>query len=80
MFSFLNTYACPVLSSLIYRLLLNFDSSANIDLENSTFNVDQLWELYYFLKKYKNILHINDNIFNYLRNHIQNKYKNFKRT
>lgn len=76
LFSFLNTYACPIFTTFITNLLLNFESTSNIDIEKPTFDVDQLWELYHFLKKYNNILHINDNIFNWLRSHIQKQYKN----
>jgi hypothetical protein len=78
LFDFLNCYACPIFISFIANLLLHFDSP--IELENkfdeNTFNLEQLWELYNFLKKYNNILHISDKIFTWLRSCIQNKYEN----
>ena len=74
LYFFLTAYASPVLIHIISNMIVNTKSITFKTIES--LEKEDLWEIYHFLKKYNQILKLDEHLFEQIRKWINDKYTN----
>ena len=74
LYFFLSAYASPVLIHIISNMILDTGSITFKTIES--LENEDLWEIYHFLKRYNQILNLDEHLFEQIRKWINEKYTN----
>ena len=74
LYYFLTAYASPVLIQIISNIILNTESITFNTIES--LEKEDLWDIYHFLKKYNQMLNLDESLFEQIREWINEKYTN----